>query len=335
MRNLPALALLLLLAVPVTSFVPCDRTTNAPPRSERPTTALASAIPLAAIEPTRKLLVAAAAALGALSSSIALRGQGTKQTLDAIDEHFPGTLTNKELVDRVAETLYELFGYNRTNTLLCTSLGRDTVTRVLEKDFSRQYQQNFRLGGQSGFPWGGVAAFSEMASHVPEVEGASVLIVYAPHVGVNSEGVFGSVPRRGHQVDGPCSVSALAAADYLATAPPPASDEAAKSAAYDNIPSSPTDAEQVMVTNALLPYAKRLNEAPDKMVELPYVLFEAQYSMMYRIIQQACEAVPGTGKIAALGGIQINTPHGVSDYFLPLSFEVYDNQGQKLKDLNL
>jgi len=35
--------------------------------------------------------------------------------------------------------------------------------------------------------------------------------------------------------------------------------------------------------------------------------------------------VSGDGKIAVLGGIQINTPPSFSDYYLPLSFDLYDN----------
>jgi hypothetical protein len=34
-----------------------------------------------------------------------------------------------------------------------------------------------------------------------------------------------------------------------------------------------------------------------------------------------------------LGGIQINTPDGISDYFLPLSFDLRNNQGKIVKSL--
>jgi len=40
------------------------------------------------------------------------------------------------------------------------------------------------------------------------------------------------------------------------------------------------------------------------------------------------------GKIAVLGGIQINTPEGMSDYFKPLSFEIYDNSGKLVEDMS-
>jgi hypothetical protein len=57
--------------------------------------------------------------------------------------------------------------------------------------------------------------------------------------------------------------------------------------------------------------------------------------MMTDVVTTAAGAVGGDGKIAVVGGIQINTPPGQSDYYLPLSFEVYDNKGKKLEDLTL
>jgi hypothetical protein len=43
----------------------------------------------------------------------------------------------------------------------------------------------------------------------------------------------------------------------------------------------------------------------------------------------------GDGNIALLGGIQINTPEGISDYFLPLTFELRNSNGKVIEDLML
>ena len=70
------------------------------------------------------------------------------------------------------------------------------------------------------------------------------------------------------------------------------------------------------------------------MAELPYALYEAQKKMMGNIIQAGAANVAGDGEIAVLGGIQINTPSQTDDLFLPLSFELYDNEGELIEDLS-
>ena len=55
--------------------------------------------------------------------------------------------------------------------------------------------------------------------------------------------------------------------------------------------------------------------------------------MMETIVQKGAGAMESDGYIALLGGIQINTPDGVSDFFLPLSFDLRDSKGVVQKDL--
>ena len=96
-------------------------------------------------------------------------------------------------------------------------------------------------------------------------------------------------------------------------------------------PEDPIDAQQNYVGSMLLPYGERLTKAKDTMVELPYALFEAQDELMLKVVEKGASAVSGNGKIALLGGIQINTPDGMSDYFLPLRFELRENSGKRIE----
>ena len=234
-------------------------------------------------------------------------------------------LTNKELVSRVSEKLVE-HGYNGKNTLLCTSLCCDEITRVLEADFADVYRESYHMGGLAGFPWGGITAFASMAAHIPD--GGSALLVYAPHVGVSSDGSVGTVARRGCDSAGPACDSAVGASLHVASV------WVKEDEAFDT-PSTPKDAQHVYLCDALMPYAERLDQSSEPMVELPYALYDAQKEMMTKIIKEGCRAIAGDGKVAVLGGIQINTPSGDTDYFLPLSFELYNNKGEKLEDLTL
>jgi len=240
-----------------------------------------------------------------------------------INSVFPDALKNKDLVSKVSKSL-KAYGYGK-DSLLATSLCADEMNRVLENDFAAVFDSNFAMGGLSGFPFGGITSFDDMALHIPD--GGSCLIVFGPHVGVDSTGVVGTVERRGRADGGPCCGSAIAASGYVAGVVAGTTDKAPP-------PSVPTDAQQTFVGNMLLPYATRLENASDKMVELPYALYDAQKKMMGDIVKAGAGNVDGDGKIAVLGGIQINTPEGISDYFKPMSFEVYDNGGKLLEDLS-
>lgn len=247
--------------------------------------------------------------------------KGTKPTVQKIQSVFPGALKNKVLVSKVATALKQ-HDYRKSTTLLATSLDVDPLTRVLERDFRNEFDSyNFHMGGLAGFPFGGVTSFGAMASHIPD--GGSCLVVFAPHVGVDASGAVGTVERRGRSDSGPCCRSSIAAMEQVLNGekqkPTPSPDD-------------PQDAQQLFVENMLLPYADRLEQSADTMVELPYVMYKAQKNMMMDIVKAGAGNV-ADGKIAVLGGIQINTPAGVSDYFKPLSFEVYDNKGQMVEDL--
>ncbi len=162
-----------------------------------------------------------------------------------------------------------------------------------------------------------------MAAHIPD--SGSCLIVYGPHVGIDSSGKVGTVDRRGRVNGGHCCGSAVAASNYVTAV--------LDGAAEAPFPSDPLDAQQAFVSKMLLGKGQRLMKAEDKMAELPLALFEAHDDFILDIISKGCGNVPKNVNIAVLGGVQINTPDGMSDYFLPLRFEVRNNKGSVVADL--
>jgi hypothetical protein len=239
---------------------------------------------------------------------------------------FPAAISNANLVNKVTERLKK-FGYG-TNSLVATSLCCDEVNRPLEKELAKAYNEPFVMGGLAGFPFGGVTSFGAMAHHIPD--GGSCLVVYGPHVGVDSYGSIGTVNRRGRAKGGACCGSAAAALGKIRKGQmvPMAAGEAEAPPPTDSL-----DAQQAYVNTQLAPYAQRLLAADDRNVELPYALYDAQKAMMETIVSKGAGAMEGNGYIALLGGIQINTPDGVSDYFLPLNFELRNNQGKTTNNL--
>jgi len=235
---------------------------------------------------------------------------------------FPGALTNHELVKKISSTL-ESAGYDVGTTLLSTSFCCDELNRSLEVDLANKFRSNFNMGGLAGFPFGGPTGFGAMASHIPD--GGSCLIVFGPHVGVDSTGAVGTIERWGRVHGGPCCGSGVVASNYVAGV-------LAGKIAEETVPDDALDAQQYFVGKILLPYAEQLEKADDRMMELPNVLYDAQSKVMKRLVQRSASTVVN-GDIAVVGGIQINTPEGFTDYFLPLSFNVYDNKGQLMKQL--
>ena len=239
-----------------------------------------------------------------------------------VQQAFPGAQTNADLVRKVQGALNK-YGYGK-NTLLATSFCCDEVNRPLEEDFAKVYGQQFNMGGLAGFPFGGVTGFAAMAKHIPD--GGSCLVVYGPHVGVDFDGKVGTVNRRGKEKGGTCCGSAVAASGYVNAVYKGEIKEA-------TTPTATMDAQQIYVGSVLLPYAERLSKAVDPMIELPYAMFEPVDELTQKIVAKAASKVGQGGKIALLGGLQINTPEGISDYFLPLRFEVRDNNDQMVENL--
>lgn len=237
---------------------------------------------------------------------------------------FPGALSNAELMKRLGERL-AAYGYG-SNSLVATSLCCDEVNRPLEKALGKQYNEPFVMGGLAGFPFGGVTSFGAMAHHIPD--GGSCLVVYGPHVGVDSMGSVGKINRRGRAKVGPCCGSAAAALGKIRKGIMVPKGDGSAPPMIDSL-----DAQQAYVEANLAPYADRLLAADDRNIELPYALYDAQKQMMDLIVAKGASAVEPNAYIAMLGGIQINTPDGITDYFLPLNFELRNNQGKIVKSL--
>eukprot|EP00527_Entomoneis_sp_CCMP2396_P006320 CAMPEP_0198153128 /NCGR_PEP_ID=MMETSP1443-20131203/62820_1 /TAXON_ID=186043 /ORGANISM="Entomoneis sp., Strain CCMP2396" /LENGTH=249 /DNA_ID=CAMNT_0043819361 /DNA_START=156 /DNA_END=901 /DNA_ORIENTATION=+ len=244
-----------------------------------------------------------------------------KLTVAKIACAFPQAIQYSKLVAGVSESL-EPYGYG-PSTLLCSSLCCDEVCQDLDFDFGKKFDKHyFSMGGLAGFPFGGLTSFGAMVNHIPD--GGSCLVLYGPHVGVDSRGKAGTVERRGRNQGGACCGSACAAFNSISDI-----EEWDQEKMF---PENELDVEQFYVEKMLMPYRNLLIKAEDPMVELPYALFEAQDKMMTEIVEQGAGAVGEGGGVALLGGIQINTPGDMEDFFLPLRAEVRTNQNELIAE---
>jgi hypothetical protein len=238
-----------------------------------------------------------------------------------VKSNFPGAISNKELESKVASIL-EAKGLTPANTLLCTSLCCDELARSLEDDLNKVYGHNFNLGGLSGFPFAGNTGFGAMSAHVPD--DGYCLLVHGPHVGITQDGVIGKVERSGIALVDNCCGSAIAASNYLKGITDGGAKITTKLQQF-------SDFQQGAVQELILPFGKRLNEADNRMKELPYALYDSQDILVRDIVST------GSGSIkkglALLSGIQINTSPDTLDYFHPLRFDYYDENGKVVEDL--
>jgi len=235
-----------------------------------------------------------------------------------ISAEFPGAISNLRLLSRVRKAL-DKYGKEK-QTLLATSFCCDEVNRELDKDFSSVYGSNFSMGGLSGFAFGGVTSFTAMAHHIPD--NGWCMVVYGPHVGIDSDGEVGKMNRRGRTGSGACCGSAADASAFVCKEDP-------TEANVDDL----LDCQQNMVRNELLPYKAFLKKSVKLESDLPQALFDGQDRLMKNIVFQAGSEVPAGGFIVLLGGIQINTPGECSDYFLPKVFEMRNRDGKVVSEM--
>mmetsp|Transcript_233 Transcript_233/g.348 ORF Transcript_233/g.348 Transcript_233/m.348 type:complete len:269 (-) Transcript_233:35-841(-) len=237
---------------------------------------------------------------------------------------FPHATTNSNLVEVVTATLEE-HGCNDENTLLVPSFCRDKINRPLETEFAKHYTNKYSIGGLAGFPFGGLSSFREMMQNIPEK--GSCLIMYGPHVGIDSQGNVKGLNPQGRAALGSCCESAIAAYHEIQRV-----RKGTGTLTVDHI-----DIQQSMVSKLLFPYGDRLENTPTPLVEIPHCLYDSQTDMVNSIVKgghkELSRIIGDDSKIAILGGIQINTPVAGLDFFLPFVFEIRDSKNNKIADL--
>ena len=238
-----------------------------------------------------------------------------------VKKNFPGAISNKDLSVRVRDVL-DGKGFTPQNTLLATSVCADELARELEDEFVSIYGTNFNLGGLAGFPFAGNTGWGAMSAHVPD--NGYCLTIHGPHVGFTKDGLIGKVERSGIALVDSCCGSAIAASNYL-------KGITEGTATINPRIQSFSDFQQGAVQELILPFGKRLAKAEDRMKELPYALYDSQEVLVNDIINTGKASIKQG--LAVLGGIQINTSPDTFDYFHPLRFDYYDENGDLVENM--
>jgi hypothetical protein len=218
----------------------------------------------------------------------------------------------QEDVAAAAIAITHELGMAKDNTLFGHSVCPDEInhedgdiTDCLRDHFNGQ----FSLGGLAGIPFSGKTGFAAYASHVPD--SGNIFVLFAPHVAISEEGKIGHYHRRGQkELTTACgaAIGAYNAVKNMTEAP--------------ELDAMSRDSQMDYIKKLAWENKDRVANAKSSTAEMSKVLFEHIKDYILDIVDPK---YIGTGKIAILGGIQINVAH--HDYFLPKMFTVMESTG--------
>jgi len=193
-----------------------------------------------------------------------------------------------------------------------------------------RWQEGFALGGLGGLPFAGKTGFRAFLHHVPDR--GRLLVLFAPHVGIDADGRIGALQRDGQAaVSKACGAGigaykALSAKAKTAAAPPAVVDIGPN----DN--NDPFDPELGTIIKELGPRIKGIEQASDPIAFVTYQMYAVVRELVDDVIANTDDVWEWATEVSIVGGLMINRRVG-GDFFQPLSFEVRRPKGQSTVDL--
>mmetsp|Transcript_91967 Transcript_91967/g.297608 ORF Transcript_91967/g.297608 Transcript_91967/m.297608 type:complete len:357 (-) Transcript_91967:125-1195(-) len=225
----------------------------------------------------------------------------------ALLTYFPGALPGTAVFQRTRMLLETEHGFQPENTAygLCVCPDElSTKSGGLRNLMQAHWGTAFFFGGMGGAPFAGRSGFAAFSEQVPA--GGNAILLFGPHVGISLTGEVGSYSQRGRQEPIPTCRACIAAYNQCLT-------ELA-----DADIAEPADMQQAWLRTQLAPHVKDIARANSPMAALAYQSYELVAESVYSIVN----ARFGSGKLALIGGIHINTPDDCEDYFLPVDFDL-------------
>ncbi len=120
---------------------------------------------------------------------------------DFLFEKFPNAITEREFV-RKSHNLLAQWGFRDENTIACVCCCRDEISQTLPILVRDVWGEAFNLAGLAGLFSAGRTGLNACLHHSPHQEGKERYIFYvAPHIGIDRDGNWGSVKRKGQHFD--------------------------------------------------------------------------------------------------------------------------------------
>jgi hypothetical protein len=229
-----------------------------------------------------------------------------------VRDHFPGSRIISDIIEIVTNELHQ-HGLEKENTLFASSVCPDEINHDesnMTAIFSRYWGQCFQMGGLAGVPFSGQTGFQAFMNHVPD--NGNMFILFAPHIGITPDGKFGHYARFGQNREehGTACGSAVAAYRHI--------KNGGEVPDFTHLGQYPFDYQQQWIISKLATSLQKINEAKNPMVELSVQMFDIIQDFMFNIISTS--SVPGS--VALLGGVHINTPDPMEDFFWPICYQI-------------
>ena len=220
-------------------------------------------------------------------------------------------------VDEAVRRTLAARGYTPANTLFGHSVCSDEVNAKAEQLVNlmvSRWGEGFTLGGLGGLPFAGKSGFRAYLHHAPD--SGKLLIMFAPHVGIDSEGRVGALQREGQSALSKACGAALGA--YKAIQSKGGAGKYKESAVKDlnarnEVKASDYkfDPELGSIINLLTPRLKGVELAPEPITFVTYQMYTIVRDLLDNCFT---ERSPKAGSLplplALLPAISLPSHHG-------------------------
>lgn len=241
---------------------------------------------------------------------------------EAQNKAFPTALLSGDLDEAIAKTLGAR-GFTPANTIFAHSVCSDEVNNKDEQLVAlmvNRWQEGFSLGGLAGLPFAGKSGFRAFLHHVPD-EG-KLLVMFAPHVGIDAAGKVGALQRDGQTKVSKACGAAVGAYGLLSSK----GAATAKPASGGNDDTDLFDPQLTTIVNLLEPRLGGIEKAVDPISFVTYQMYAIVRDLVDDCIAGTPDVWDFANEVSIVGGIMINRYVG-GDFFQPLSFETRVKDG--------
>lgn len=244
------------------------------------------------------------------------------------ERYFPGSRDGKIILRQTKQVLLRE-GFNSSNTLFALSVCADEINHDVNDIthlFSTFLGSGFHLGGLAGIPFTGKTGFAAYSHHIPD--DGHLFILMAPHVGISDSLQLGKYTRAGQAYEGHACGAAIGALNYCIGCKPIPDVEA--------LGKDPLDYQMKFIISQIYQCIDDIachDDDNERQAELAKRMYLISKKFLDDIVDDSITDSHGKPvKIAILGGIQVNMPRPMSDFFQPLSFQILES-GKPTKDL--
>ena len=222
---------------------------------------------------------------------------------NAQNEIFPTAMLSSDVDRAIAKTL-QVRGFTPANTIFAHSVCSDEVNIRKEQLIPimiNRWQEGFTLGGLGGLPFAGKSGFGAYLHHVPD--SGKLLVLFAPHVGIDEIGRIGSLQRDGQAKVSTACGAAIGAYKQLQEKKKTASDpllvfEADNPREYDP--------QLKDIVNLLAPRLEGIDESADSIGFVAYQMYGIIRELITACITETPDLFDFASEVAVVGGIMIN-----------------------------